>query len=81
VEYLVVTGVRESRAVPGNLGAGVLRRIDGDRAEFLFISLWDSMDAVRSFAGDEPERAVFYPEDVGFLVERDETVRHYEIAV
>lgn len=81
LEYLVATGVRESRAVPGNLGVRVLRRIDGDRAEFLFVSLWDSMDAVRSFAGDEPERAVFYPEDEGFLVEREEVVRHYEVAL
>ncbi|HET9986575.1 MAG TPA: antibiotic biosynthesis monooxygenase [Longimicrobiales bacterium] len=81
LEYLAETGVRESRAVPGNLGVRVLRRIDGDRAEFLFVSLWDSMDAVRSFAGDDPERAVFYPEDDGFLVEREEEVRHYEVAL
>jgi hypothetical protein len=37
------------------------------------------MDAVRRFAGDDPERAVFYPEDDRYLVARDEHVTHYEV--
>jgi hypothetical protein len=37
------------------------------------------MEAVRRFAGDEPERAVFYPEDERFLIERDERVEHFEV--
>jgi hypothetical protein len=37
------------------------------------------MDAVRAFAGDDPERAVFYPEDDRFLVDRELTVSHYTI--
>ena len=45
----------------------------------MIVSLWDSMDAVRRFAGESPERAVFYPEDERFLVARDEQVTHYEV--
>jgi hypothetical protein len=41
--------------------------------------LWDSMESVTAFAGDQPEIAVFYPEDDRYLVERDETVTHYEV--
>jgi hypothetical protein len=37
------------------------------------------MEAVRRFAGDEPDRAVFYPEDERFLVERGERVEHFEV--
>jgi hypothetical protein len=37
------------------------------------------MDAIRRFAGDEPERAVYYPEDERFLVEREDTVSHFEL--
>jgi hypothetical protein len=44
------------------------------------LSLWTSMEAVRRFAGDQPERAVFYPEDDRFLVDRETTVHHYEVA-
>ena len=79
VEYLTATGLREYRATPGNQGVLALRRVHGERAEFLLITLWDSMEAVRRFAGDEPERAVFYPEDDRFLIERGERVEHYEV--
>jgi heme-degrading monooxygenase HmoA len=57
----------------------MLRRDDGDRSEIITFSLWDSRDSIRRFAGDDIERAVFYPEDDRFLIERDVTVRHYEI--
>jgi hypothetical protein len=43
-------------------------------------TLWDSMEAVKAFAGPEPETAVFYPEDDRFLVERDLRSTHYEVA-
>ena len=42
------------------------------------MSLWDSLESVRGFAGDDVEKAVFYPEDERFLVERELTVTHYE---
>jgi heme-degrading monooxygenase HmoA len=58
-----------------------LRRVDGDRAHFLLISLWDSMDAIRKFAGPEPEKAVYYPEDKDFLLEFEPNVTHYEVLV
>jgi heme-degrading monooxygenase HmoA len=80
VEYLNETGIREYRETPGNRGVTMLRRLDGDRAEFVLMTLWDSLDAVRAFAGEDVERAVFYPEDDRFLVERDLTTSHYEVA-
>ena len=79
LDYLHATGLRSFRDTPGNRGAFVLRRLLGPRAEFIVISLWDSSDAVHRFAGDQPERAVFYPEDAAFLVARDEQVDHYEL--
>jgi heme-degrading monooxygenase HmoA len=78
-EYLEETGVRETRATPGNRGVLVLRRMEGDRAEFLFASFWDSMDDIHGFAGDDVERAVYYPEDERFLLKLDPRVRHYEV--
>jgi heme-degrading monooxygenase HmoA len=77
--YLEHTGLAAYRGTPGNRGALALRRIEGERAEFLLVSLWDSMDAVRAFAGDEPARAVFYPEDERYLVSRDLDVTHFDV--
>jgi heme-degrading monooxygenase HmoA len=79
LDILRATGLAAFRATPGNRGFTTLRRIVGDRAEFLLVSFWDSMDAVRAFAGREPERAVFYPEDEAYLIERDLHVDHYEV--
>src|ERR687889_347271 len=78
-EYLRRTGLSEYARIPGHRRTLTLRRIAQERAEFLIVTLWDSMDAVRRFAGDEPERAVFYPEDDRFLVARDDHVTHYEV--
>jgi len=76
---LEATGLKEYAATPGNQGVQVLRRIDGDIAEFLIITLWDSLDAIRAFAGDDYERSVYYPEDDDYLLEREHTVKHYEV--
>jgi heme-degrading monooxygenase HmoA len=80
VEYLEQTGLKEYRETPGNLGAWVLWRAVDDRAEFLTLSFWESEEAIRRFAGDNIERAVFYPEDDRYLIDRDLTVNHYEVA-
>jgi heme-degrading monooxygenase HmoA len=79
LEYLHQTGLAEYRKVEGNRGVTVMRRIADDKAEFLILSLWDSNAAIRRFAGEDIEKAVFYPEDERFLVERDNHVSHYEV--
>jgi heme-degrading monooxygenase HmoA len=81
VNYLRETGVREYRAVPGNAGVRILRRTAEGEAEFLVLSFWDSLDAIRGFAGDDLERAVYYPQDEAFLLEKEPGVRHYEVVV
>jgi heme-degrading monooxygenase HmoA len=79
LKYLHRTGLAEYRKTPGNRGVLGLRRIVEDKAEFLLISLWDSRESIQKFAGEDIEKAVFYPEDERFLVERDEHVSHYEV--
>jgi heme-degrading monooxygenase HmoA len=79
VDYLNETGLRDYRETQGNLGALLLRRDDGDLARFTTLSLWSSLDDIRAFAGDDVERARFYPADDDFLVEREERVEHLEV--
>lgn len=81
LEYLRGTGVRECLATPGNRGVFVLRRRKDRNAEFLFISLWESMDAIQAFAGPDVEKAVYYPEDAEYLLEMEPSVAHYEALV
>ena len=81
LDYVKRTGVKDCRATAGNRGVWVLRKVAGGRAEFLFISLWESFDAIRKFAGPEIEKAVYYPEDKKFLLGLYPNVAHYEIVV
>jgi heme-degrading monooxygenase HmoA len=78
-EYLKETGIKEYLACRGNRGVTLLRRDLEDRAEFLFLTLWDSYDAIKEFAGDDIESAVYYPEDDRFLLDRGPKIEHFEV--
>ena len=78
-DYIRRTGIAAYLATPGNRGAWLLRRDLGDKTEIVTFSLWESLDAVKAFAGEDYERAVFYPEDDRFLIERDLVSTHYEV--
>jgi hypothetical protein len=53
--------------------------VSGGEAEFTLISLWESWDAIKAFAGADYEKAVYYPEDERFLLRLDPRVTHYEV--
>ncbi len=80
LEYLAETGLRDYANTSGSRGVTVLRRIQGEHCEIMLISLWDSMDAVRAFAGENPDRSVYYPEDHHYLLDMEPLVRHYDVA-
>ncbi|HEY3542826.1 MAG TPA: hypothetical protein VGK79_09800 [Gaiellaceae bacterium] len=79
--YLEETGMRNAREIPGSRGTLVLRRVRGGYAEFETILLFDRLQDVRGFAGDELEAAVFFEEDDRYLIERELEVRHYDVDV
>jgi heme-degrading monooxygenase HmoA len=79
LEYLQKTGVADYRATEGNLSVQLLRRIEGEQAHFLIITLWESVEAIKKFAGEDYEKARYYAEDQDFLLEFEEKVVHYEV--
>ncbi|HSI79743.1 MAG TPA: hypothetical protein VK919_03740 [Solirubrobacterales bacterium] len=79
-EYMRDTGVAGYAGTAGNRGVWMLRRELGERTEFVMFTLWESLEAVKEFAGADYATAVFYPEDDRFLVERDLEAAHYEVA-
>ena len=78
-DYIRETGFAEYGRTAGNRGAWMLRRDDGDRTEFITLSMWDSVDAIKSFAGEDIEAAVLYPEDERYLIDGESRVTHYEV--
>ncbi|MGH9683058.1 MAG: antibiotic biosynthesis monooxygenase family protein [Candidatus Acidiferrales bacterium] len=79
LDYLFKSGIPAYRATPGNKGAWVLRRIEGDIAHFNTLTFWESREAIKAFAGDDIEAAKYYPQDQKYLLEFEPTVTHYEI--
>jgi heme-degrading monooxygenase HmoA len=77
--FLDARALPDYHATPGNLGAWVLRRDATDAAHFLTVSYWESEAAIRAFAGDEPLKAKYYPEDADFLLEFEPEVVHYHL--
>ncbi|MFL5970347.1 MAG: antibiotic biosynthesis monooxygenase family protein [Gaiellaceae bacterium] len=67
--------------VPGFAGAELLRRDAGDEVAFVTITRFDSLDAVRAFAGDDYTRAVIEPDAKALLARHDETSEHFEVVI
>ena len=78
--YLEESGVAELRRTPGNRGVMVLRRLDGEEAEFGVMSFWDSVEDVKAFAGEDVYVARYFPDDKRFLLEFTPRLKHYEVA-
>jgi heme-degrading monooxygenase HmoA len=68
------------RQVPGFRGARLLRRIVGEETEFVSLTFFEDLDAIRSFAGSDYETAVVAEEARKVLIRFDERVCHYETA-
>lgn len=78
--YLEETGVATLKETPGNRGVTVWRRLEGDEAEFGVISLWDSLENIQAFAGEDIEVARYFPEDERFLLELTPRLKHFEVS-
>jgi len=78
--FLHRTGIRDIEATPGNRGMIVLRHTVDGVTHFVLTSLWDSIEAIQRFAGEDYERARYYDEDDDFLLEREPLVTHHHVA-
>ncbi len=75
--HLLETGVADYRNQPGCREVCLLRRDSGDIAHFMLLSFWESMDAIRAYAGEKPEIAVLYDGDEAYGLDPDLFVSHY----
>ncbi len=55
------------------------RRDDADAAHFLLVTVWESMEAVKAFAGDDPTKAKYYPEDDRYLLEKEDCSLNHQV--
>jgi len=50
--------IPDYRSVPGNISVHILERSEGDVTHFITLTFWESLDAIRAFAGDDVEKAM-----------------------
>ena len=78
LNYVTETGIADYRATPGNLGAWILHRHEGDVAHVETFTLWENEDAIRRFAGNDLLKARYYDKDADFLLEFEPEVVQFE---
>jgi heme-degrading monooxygenase HmoA len=77
--FLAARAVPDYRSVAGNLAVHILERAEGEITHFATLTFWESVSAIRAFAGEDISVAKYYPEDRGFLLEFEPGVVHYEV--
>ena len=79
LEFLKGRAIPDYESTEGNKGVYILRRVEGEKAHFLTLTFWESAQAIEKFAGPDMEKAKYYPEDEGFLLEFEPTATHYDV--
>ena len=77
--HLLQTGVIEAKSTIGNLGAFIYSQPQDTWEHFFMVSYWTNFEAIRAFAGPDPQIAVCYPGDSGFGLISDPIVLHHEV--
>lgn len=78
-EFLNERAIPDYQSVAGNISVTILEREAGGVTHFITMTVWENMDVIKGFAGDEVAVAKYYPEDKDFLLEFEPEVVHYEV--
>ena len=79
VQHLQTETFPAIRNLPGFVSASILRRSVPNGVEFLIVTQWASIEAIRAFAGADVEAAVVPMKVQEMMIDYDRTVRHYEV--
>jgi heme-degrading monooxygenase HmoA len=80
-QYLYEAGVKKIAAIPGNRGVQMMVSKTADQGEFMVISYWDSIDAIKGYAGEQYTHVHDLPRDQDFLIDKETLVRHFDLDV
>jgi heme-degrading monooxygenase HmoA len=78
-EFLKKVAVPDYKKTVGFKSLIFLRQIKNSEGHFKLLTFWENLEVVKNFAGQDFEKAKYYPEDDNFLLEFEEKVEHYEV--
>ena len=80
-DHLKSQVLTDLRKIDGYIGAKLVERETNDGVEIVVITLWQSLDSIRKFAGPDIEKAVVSDDIVSLFLQYDQRVRHYNVVV
>ncbi len=78
-EFMKTRAIPDYKKTDGFMKLTFLKRTDNEFAYFNLITFWKSLEVIKNFAGDDFEKAKYYPEDKNYLINFPEKVTHYEV--
>ena len=78
-EFLKDRAIPDYQSVEGNISVKILERREDDATHFITMTMWEKLEDIKAFAGEDLETAKYYPEDEGYLLEFEPTVVHYDV--
>jgi len=78
-EFLKIRAIPDYRKTKGFVKLVFLRNLKQDAGHFRLITFWENLEVIKNFAGEDFEKAKYYPEDENFLLEFEEKVNHFEV--
>ena len=78
LDYVINTGIADYKKTEGNLSVEILRRVENEKCHFWTVTKWDSFESIKKFAGEDYEKARYYPKDADYLLEFETNVIHCE---
>ena len=78
-EFMRERAVPDYKGTKGFIKLIFLKRLEGDIGHFTLITFWGNLEVIKNFAGEDYEKAKYYPEDKKYLFEFEEKVTHYEV--
>ncbi len=78
-KFMIKKAAPDYGSVDGLLKLYFQRRNEDKIAHFLLVTIWDSLESIKKFAGDKPGLAKYYPEDDNFLLEKEKYTSLYDV--
>ncbi len=78
-KFMREVAIPDYKKTTGFVKLTFLRRLEGEIAHFNLITFWEDLEVIRNFAGNDFDKAKYYPEDKKYLLEFEERVTHHEV--
>ena len=78
-DFLIKRALVDYKSTKGNLGVLLTKKREVGRTHFYILTLWENIESIKMFAGEDYEKERYYTEDKNYLIEFEDKVIHSEV--